>query len=180
MPRLETPRLILRPPEYSDAGSIAALIGDYEVSKNLSSVPHPYSLAEAYEYVTRAAANRARGEGFVFCILYKEDMALLGKCGLHLKNGIFELGYWIGKPYWGMGIATEAADKLVSFGFNALRCEQLSAGWFEDNPASGRVLEKLGFAVSGSARIASRARGCEVPCRRMTLTREQFGRKKAA
>jgi [ribosomal protein S5]-alanine N-acetyltransferase len=180
MPRLETYRLVLRPPEYSDAPAFTALLGDFEVAKNLSRAPHPYQLSDAYDFVSSAAQNRARGEGFIFSVLYKEDEALLGTCGLRLQDGVFDLGYWIGRPYWGMGIATEAARKLISFAFNSLKAESLTAGWFHDNPASGRVLEKLGFVPAGTAAHSCRARGHAVASNRMTLTRENFGRKKAA
>ena len=180
MPRLETHRLILRPPEYSDAPAITALIGDFDVAKNMVSVPHPYCETDAHDFVSRVSESRARGEGFAFAILYKEDEALLGACGLKLNEGIFELGYWVGKSYWGMGIATEAARKLISFAFNNLKAERLAAGWFYDNPASGRVLEKLGFTPDGAVARISRARCHEVACNMMTLTRENFGRKKAA
>jgi [ribosomal protein S5]-alanine N-acetyltransferase len=180
MPRLETSRLTLRPPEYSDAPRLAELIGDFDVSRNLATAPYPYGLTDAHEYVTRATAARARGEGFVFSVLYKADEAFLGACGLHLHEGIFELGYWIGKPYWGMGVATEAAGKVVSFAFNSLKAEELTAGWFQDNPASGRVLEKLGFVATGTKLHPCRARGGVFASNRMALTREGFGRKKAA
>jgi [ribosomal protein S5]-alanine N-acetyltransferase len=180
MPRLETHRLILRPPEYSDAPAITALLGDIDVAKNLITAPHPYREVDACDYVSRVSAARARGECFAFVVLYKEDEALLGACGLNLRDGVFDLGYWIGKPYWGMGIATEAATKVISFAFNSLRSERLSAGWFHDNPASGRVLDKLGFVASGTAIHRSLARGTTVACNRMALTRENFGRKKAA
>lgn len=180
MPRLETHRLVLRPPEYSDAPRMAALLSAFDVTKSLSSAPHPYALDDARAFVSRTAAMRARGEGFVFSILYKEDESLLGTCGLNLKNGVFELGYWIGKPYWGMGIATEAAGKVVSFAFNSLKAAELSAGWFQDNPASGRVLTKLGFAPTGTEWYPCRARNGVFACNRMQLTRQEFGRRMAA
>ncbi len=70
-----------------------------------------------------------------------------GCCGLHLReSGLFELGYWLGRPFWGHGYATEAARKLAGFAFSRLKATQLTAGYFHDNPASGRVLEKVGFA----------------------------------
>lgn len=180
MPRLETYRLILRPPEYSDAPRLAELLGDFDVARHTASAPHPYGVSDACDYVTRAAAQRARGEGFVFSVLFKEDEALLGACGLRLTDGVFELGYWIGKPYWGMGIATEAANKVASFAFNSLKAERLVAGWFQDNPTSGRVLSKLGFEPAGTAMHPCRARGGYYAANRMALTREGFGRKKTA
>ena len=104
----------------------------------------------------------------------------LGSCGLHLKDGRFELGYWLGKPFWGQGYATEAAKKLVSFAFHDLKATSLWAGWYHDNPASGRVLEKLGCRPDGVEPRHSLARGHAVYCHMVALTREQFGRKRAA
>jgi [ribosomal protein S5]-alanine N-acetyltransferase len=178
MPRLETERLLLRPPEYSDVPAMAALIGDYDVAKNLASVPHPYSEDDGRAFVSRTAEARAKGEGYCFAILRKEDLAFMGCCGLHLKDGRYELGYWLGKPFWNQGYATEAARKLASFAFHDLKAEGVWAGWFDDNPASGRVLEKLGARPDGAVPRASLARGHDVACHMMTLTREDFGRKK--
>lgn len=180
MPRLETRRLVLRPPEYSDAPRLAEYLNDVDVARNLSSPPHPFTEKNAYDFVTNAASRRAKGEGFLFSVLFKDDEALLGTCGLRLKDGIFELGYWVAKPYWGMGIATEAAEKVISFAFNGLKADSLTAGHFCDNPASARVLEKLGFVRTGSAMVPSRARGGEYEGFRLSLTRVQFGQKKAA
>ena len=178
MPRLETERLLLRPPEYSDVPAMAVLLGDYDVAKNLASVPHPYGEDDARTFVTRTAEARAKGEGYCFAILRKEDLAFVGCCGLHLKGGRYELGYWLGKPFWNRGYATEAARKLASFAFHDLKAEGVWAGWFHDNPASGRVLEKLGARPDGEVPRASLARGQDVPCHMVTLTREDFGRKK--
>ena len=180
MPRLETHRLLLRPPEYSDASAITTWLGDYDVAKNLASAPHPYREADALAFVTRAAERRARGEGFCFSVLRKPDELFLGDCALSLKDGRYEIGYWFGKPYWNQGYATEAVRRLLGFAFHDLKAEAVWAGWFHDNPASGRVLEKLGFRPDGASPRASLARGHEVTCHMMALTREQFGRKKAA
>ena len=179
MPRLETDRLLLRPPEFRDVPAIATWAGDWDVAKNLASVPHPYREDDAREFVARVAQRRALGEGHCFAVTRKLDGVFMGTCGLHLEDGRFELGYWLGKPFWRQGYATEAAKKVVSFAFRDLKATSLWAGWFEDNPASGRVLQKLGCRPDGAAPRASLARGREVTCHRMTLTREEFGRKKA-
>ena len=179
MLKLETGRLLLRPLEAGDAPAITGLIGDYDVTKNLSRSPHPYRESDAHEFLERVSRSRASGEGFVFVILRKADGVFMGTIGLDLRNGRFELGYWLGKPFWGLGFTTEAARKLLSFAFRELKAMEVTAGWFYDNPASGRVLEKLGFKPCGGEMIECRARGESVYCNRMTLTREDFGRKKA-
>jgi RimJ/RimL family protein N-acetyltransferase len=180
MPRLETDRLLLRPPEFRDVPAIATWAGDWDVAKNLACMPHPYREEDAREFVARAVEKLATGEGYCFAIERKRDGVFMGACGLHLKDGQFELGYWLGKPFWRMGYATEAAKRVVSFAFRDLKATSLWAGWFEDNPASGRVLQKLGCRPDGEAPRGSLARGSEVACRLMTLTREDFGRKRAA
>jgi RimJ/RimL family protein N-acetyltransferase len=178
MPRLETERLLLRLPEFRDVPAIATWIGDWDVAKNLASVPHPYSEDNAREFVTRAAEKRALGEGHCFAVTRKEDGAFMGACGLLLKDGRFELGYWLGKPFWRQGYATEAARKVVSFAFHDLKATSVWAGWYHDNPASGRVLQKLGCRPDGAQPRHSLARGHDVPCNMMALTREEFGRKR--
>ncbi|MGC9952940.1 MAG: GNAT family N-acetyltransferase [Rhizomicrobium sp.] len=180
MPRLETERLLLRPPEFRDVPAITTWIGDWDVAKNLASVPHPYREEDAREFVSRAVHKRAAGEGHCFAIERKEDGVFMGACGLLLKDGRFELGYWLGKPFWRQGYATEAARKVVSFAFHDLKAASIWAGWFHDNPASGRVLQKLGCRHDGAEPRKCLARGHEVTCNLMALTREEFGRKRAA
>ena len=99
----------------------------------------------------------------------------LGGCGVGLReNGDFELGYWLGKPYWGHGYATEAAQALARMALMELEVTRLIAGWFHDNPASGRVLEKLGFVPNGAEQRDCVSRGHAVYCNMMLLTPEHF------
>jgi RimJ/RimL family protein N-acetyltransferase len=178
---LETERLLLRPPHAADIAPMLPLIGEWEVAKNLGRVPHPYSLNDAQEFLVRNSEARARGQDYSFAIVRKEDGAFMGICGLHLReSGNFEFGYWLGKPYWKNGYATESALRLVSFGFRELKIERLLAGWFHDNPASGRVLAKLGCEPSGTEQRNCLARGHTVYCHIVTLTRESFAQRKAA
>jgi [ribosomal protein S5]-alanine N-acetyltransferase len=174
--RLETERLLLRPPEAGDAAFITPLIGDYDVAKNLSRVPHPYSEADAMAYIEKTAQERAKGEAYSFAIALKDGGAFIGCCGLHLKNGVFEFGYWLGKPYWGRGFATEAARRLVGFAFDDLKTARLVAGWYHDNPASGRVLAKIGCKPNGAEHRDCVARGHAVYCHLVTLDAGDFGR----
>jgi [ribosomal protein S5]-alanine N-acetyltransferase len=177
--RLETERLLLRPQEESDAARLALYLGDYEVAKNLSSVPHPYTEDDARSFIARSGADRARGEAYPFAVTRKDDGALIGGCGLRLKDdGVFEFGYWLGKPFWGRGYASEAARRVAGFAFHELKAPTLKAAWFHDNPASGRVLEKLGAVPAGVEHHDCLARGHAVYCHKVVLDRENFGRKR--
>ncbi|MGB8366129.1 MAG: GNAT family N-acetyltransferase [Rhizomicrobium sp.] len=176
--RLETERLLLRPPEAGDIARIVPLLGDYAVARNLSRVPHPYGAEDAQSFISRAAEERALGQTHVFAIVPKSDGALAGTCGLHLKDdGVFEFGYWLGQPYWGRGLASEAARRLAAFAFHDLDAPTLRAGWFHDNPASGHVLDKLGAVPAGVEHRDCLARGHAVYCHMVVLDRENFRRR---
>ena len=178
--RLETDRLILRPPEERDVPTIVALIGDYDVAKNLSTVPHPYSDNDARTYLVKAAENLARGTDYSFSIIRKEDGAHIGGTGLHLKDGKNEFGYWLGRPYWGKGYATEAAHRIVQFAFYEMLQPSVWAGWYHDNPASGHVLAKIGCKADGQDTRACMSRGHEVLCNLVTLDRVDYIDRRAA
>jgi RimJ/RimL family protein N-acetyltransferase len=178
---LESDRLLLRPPHAADISSLVPLIGDWDVAKNLSRVPHPYAQKDAQDYLVRAADSRARGTDYGFAILRKWDGVFVGSCGVHLRvGGHFELGYWLGKPFWGHGYATEAARRLASFAFRDLKVDKLVAGWFHDNPASGHVLEKIGFVPSGWEERDCVARGHAVYCHVVSLSAADFARQRKA
>jgi RimJ/RimL family protein N-acetyltransferase len=169
---LESERLILRPPRPSDIQSITVWLSDFDVAKMTSRVPYPYSEGDAEAFL-------ALGEAHCFVIQRKSDGLFMGMTGLRAEDG-HEFGYWLGKPFWGFGYATEAAHRLVSYAFVALVQDTVHAGWFYDNPASGRVLAKLGARHNGSAMRDCRARGRAVLCHDMLLTRADFLRKQAA
>lgn len=174
--RLETGRLILRRQNAGDVPVLAPLIGDFEVARNLSRVPFPYSETDAHEFLARADTQRAEGSDFSFGIERKSDGAFMGGCGAHRREAGWEFGYWLGKPYWGQGYATEAARRLVRFAFEDLRLPVLIAGWFYDNPASGRILAKLGCVPDGEEHRNSLARGHAVRCYNVRLDRDAFER----
>ena len=175
---LETERLILRPPCRADVVAMAGWLGDYEVSKNLAKVPHPYGEDDAEGFVV---LHEIQDEShYSFAIQRDADNAFLGCIGLHLEAEGWEFGYWLGRPFWGRGYATEAAQRLVQFAFEELLVSQLQAGWYHDNPASGHVLAKLGGRHNGSRMRDCRARGTKVLCHEMLLTRADFLRQEAA
>ncbi len=144
---LQTQRLNLRWPQLSDAKAIAENLGDYDVAKMTGSIPYPYFELSAEFWILQARAKWYSNAGFAYIITDKAG-TLLGCMDLFVnENGDMEIGYWIGKPYWGQGYASEAAAAVVSEAFDTLEIEHIDASHYKDNPASGRVLEKLGFAV---------------------------------
>jgi len=172
---LESKRLNLRPPRPTDIEAMAVWLGDYDVAKNLSRVPYPYSEEHAEEFLAMPPDGR-----HVFVIERKQGGTFLGLIGLHPDETGYEFGYWLGKPYWGQGFATEAADRLMTYAFESMGLEMVHAGWFVDNPASGHVLAKLGLRHNGSKLRFSRAREADVLCHDMLLTRADLLRKQAA
>lgn len=170
---LETARLLLRPPEDGDVAEFAPLIGRFAVAKNLSAVPHPYREADGFAWVTEMRAARAKGTDYVFALIRKYDGTFIGICAVHPWRD-FELGYWLGEPYWGTGYATEAGHRVAHFAFEELGATQLLSAYMYDNPASGRVLSKLGFLYTHDEMRACVSRAQEVLQHRMALTRERF------
>ena len=178
MSTLETERLLLRPASREDASFFTSALADYDIARQLSSVPYPYTEEDADVFIETVTKARAMGEAWVFTVLSKATATPVGCVGLHIKDGRYELGYWFAKPYWGRGFATEAARRVLAFTFGVVRADAVQAGWFHDNIASGRVLAKLGFTATHVESWPSRARGERVLCNRTLLTRENFGRKK--
>ena len=160
-PTLETRRLLLRPFEAGDAQAIANLAGDAAVADTTLNIPHPYTLADALAWIGTHAENFAQRREVVLAVVRKEDGALLGACGLVLspEHRRGELGYWVGKAYWGQGYCTEAARALVEYGFRTLGLERIYAQHFSRNPASGRVMQKLGMRHEGHLRHHIQKRG---------------------
>jgi RimJ/RimL family protein N-acetyltransferase len=153
---------------------MAVWLGDYDVSKMTSRIPHPYGEADAEAFLAGG-----KGSNLSFVIQRKTDNLFMGMIGLHPADD-YEFGYWLGKPFWGVGYATEAAARVVLFAFAELGRDYAHAGWFYDNPASGHVLAKLGARHNGSRMRDCRARGRKVLCHEMLLTRADFLRKQAA
>ncbi|MFQ4140368.1 GNAT family N-acetyltransferase [Nodosilinea sp. PGN35] len=152
-PVLYTARLVLRPFGLADGLAVVALAGDRAVAENTLSIPHPYSAAEAEEWISQRSAAWAEKKSINWAITLPEG-TLCGSVGLALypAYNMAELGYWIGRPYWGQGYATEAGAAVVEFGFSTLGLNRVNAVRFGDNPASGRVLEKLGLVQEGYRR----------------------------
>ena len=166
-PVVETRRLALRSPQAQDAIRLAVLANDAAIARMTLRMPHPYSVEDAEGFVLAVAGqDPARARTF---LIEHEDHGPVGVLGIFEDGDVApEVGYWIGRPYWGRGYATEALDAAVVWASRAWKRRALVAGHFDDNPASGRVLEKAGFLYTGEVRKGfSRARGQDARTRRM-------------
>lgn len=142
-----TARLLLRPGWAEDAPALAAAIADPAIVRNLTRAPWPYSEDDARAYLTAPRSDAL--PDFVIVKRTRGAPQLIGGCGISAReDGTPELGYWIARPYWGLGFATEAANAVMHIarasGLNGIR-----ASHFLDNPASAAVLRKLGFRPTG-------------------------------
>ena len=153
-PELRTERLLLRAFGPADAPLVPTLAGERDIALNTLNLPHPYERRHAEEWIAAHAGQLERREAVTFAITLAADRQLVGAMGLILDNGHrrAELGYWIGKPYWGNGYATEAGRAILRWAFDALDLHRVHASHFPRNPASGRVLRKLGMRHEGRLR----------------------------
>lgn len=163
-----TARLLLRPGFPEDAPALAAAIADQAIVRNLATAPWPYRMRDAEAFL--ASPRDPVLPSFLVFERTQAEPQLVGSCGLGRRpSGAVEMGYWIARAHWGRGIATEACVALIDIA-RALGFDSLEGSHFVDNPASGRVLEKLGFEALGIvAPRLSCARGAEVPARLMRL-----------
>lgn len=158
-----TERLLLRPGWADDAAALQAAINDEAVTKMLARVPWPYSLQDARDYLALPAQSQQ--PSFLIFDRAKGSAGLIGGVGIHDQDGLPEIGYWIASSHWGRGYATEAARAVVQLARHTLRIPRLVSGHFVDNPASGRVLRKIGFRPTGQIEQREcRSRGEQVPC----------------
>jgi len=149
-PRIETERLVLVPLMVEDAGWVGRESGRPEVARNLALVPEPNPALAAELFILAGRAREQTVGDVVRAVRLKTDNTPIGVIGAHARGeeGVYSFGYWYAPGAWGRGYATEAGHALI----NALRARgvtQLKAGYFSHNPASRRVLEKLGFALTG-------------------------------
>lgn len=153
-PTLETVRLVLRPLTRADAPEVRRLAGDREVAATTLNIPHPYPDGMAEAWIESLPHAYDAGEAVVFGIALHEGGELVGTCGLKLElpHARAEIGYWIGRDYWGRGVATEAARAVVEYAFTRLGIRRVFAHFYTRNPASGAVMRKLGMRYEGKLR----------------------------
>lgn len=176
LPSLHTPRLLLRAFALADEPHLVALAGNYEVAKNTLNIPHPYTTADAHRWVQLTQENYAQRTGYAFAIERKATSEFIGGIGLtlDLRCARAEAGYWLGQPYWGQGLASEALAAVLRFGFETLSLNKIYATHIPENPASGRVMLKNGMVKEGELVQHTRRDGRYHDLWQYRLTRAEY------
>ena len=146
-PEIKTERLLLRPFRREDGPCIHALLGEWDVAKMLAVVPHPYPAGAAEQWIATHAPRREAGTAYVFAITLNNEVC--GAIGIDKRGQDFVLGYWLGIPYWGQGLMSEAVAGVIDFAFTTLALPRLTSGHFAENDRSARILRKAGFTIVG-------------------------------
>jgi ribosomal-protein-alanine N-acetyltransferase len=179
IPTLKTARLILRPFATSDAPRVQQLAGAREIADTTATIPHPYPDGLAEEWIGKHAENFDSGKAVNLAITLAETGELVGAIslmGISRDHARAELGYWIGVPYWNRGYCTEAAAAVVAYGFAELGLNRITSHYFVRNPASGRVLEKIGMVHEGLLRQHLRRWDRFEDCVACAILRSEFRR----
>ncbi len=153
-PWLETERLVLREFRATDVDATIALANDPDIAHNTINIPHPYEREAAEAWIASHPGQWDRRTAVTYAVTDRGSGQLMGAVGLTIEDADqrAELGYWIGREYWGRGFATEAASAVIAWAFPALDLHRIHATHFPRNPASGSVLRKLGMRYEGLLR----------------------------
>lgn len=177
--RIETDRLVMRPLAPGDEAPLAAILADWDVTKNLGFVPHPFSLSDAAAWVAVTPKQIAAGTDYPLAVLDKASGHMVAGAGLDEMIDLgpsgreYDFGYWFGRDHWGKGLATECAVGLRDWAFEELRVGRLRASCLQSNPGSAGVLEKAGFLYVNTEMRHRPARGISalVECFRLDKPR---------
>jgi ribosomal-protein-alanine N-acetyltransferase len=153
-PTLMTERLLLRPFAGSDADEVHQILCEKEIAANTMHIPHPYPEGMAAEWIGVHPAKWEKGEGAIFAATMRTDGRIVAAVGLEIEppHRRAELGYWVARPFWNQGIATEGSRAVVAFGFAELGLHRVQATHYARNPQSGAVMRKLGMRHEGVLR----------------------------
>jgi RimJ/RimL family protein N-acetyltransferase len=151
LPTIQTARLTLRPFTLEDVPIVARLAADRDIASTTILIPHPYAEAHAENWIKTHEAAFAAAHSMDLAICDRSAGRVMGAIGLTFQpqHDRAEMGYWVGKPFWGRGFATEAAAAILAHAFAVLLYNRVSAYHFTRNPASGRVLRKIGMRHEG-------------------------------
>lgn len=147
-------RIFLKIPEMKDAKAIYKYARDKEIAR-YTTIPHPYKLKHAKEFIKKARQKLKKKEGYEFSIVLKETNEIIGGIGLNHVNKFnqnAEVGYWLAKRYWGQGLMSEAMNLILNFGFKKLKLHKIYARVYKPNKRSSRLLKKFGFKLEGNFR----------------------------
>lgn len=150
-PVLDTSRLTLRQFQLIDAPRVKELAGVRELAET-TFMPHPYKEGEAEMWIMNQYEDFKRRQMVNFAMELKASCELIGSIGLDLElaHQRAQMGFWVGLPYWNKGYCTEAASRVLEFGFTAMKLNRIYASHFTTNPASGHVLKKIGMHHEGT------------------------------
>jgi [ribosomal protein S5]-alanine N-acetyltransferase len=154
-PTLSTNRLTLRPFVLDDAWDVERLAGMREIADTTLNIPHPYPVGAATRWIETHPPAWAAGTGVTYAIVEASTGKLAGVVSLmqiHREFKRAELGYWIAVDQWNKGFATEASEALLDFGFRTMGLHRIESTHFVRNPASGKVMQKLGMQQEGIER----------------------------
>jgi RimJ/RimL family protein N-acetyltransferase len=151
LPTIQTGRLKIRPFTLDDVATVSRLAGERDIASTTILIPHPYAQVDAENWIKTHEAAFAAAHSMDLAVCDRAAGQVLGAIGLVFQpqHDRAELGYWIGKPYWGRGYATEAGSAVLAYAFTTLRYHRVGAYHFTRNPASGRVLQKIGMRHEG-------------------------------
>lgn len=169
----ETPRLRLRPLADSDRSRLVALAGDADVSRTTAFIPHPFADQDARDFIVKAAIEEAAGKARVFAVERRFEPGLIGCIAFALHGDAAEVSYWIGKPCWRQGLGGEAVVATVDFILGDAGIAEVTAQVLEENRASARLLEKVGFDFRGAG-TGCGGRCSGRPIRLYGLSREKW------
>ncbi len=150
---LQTPRLLLRPFALPDAPEIERMLGEFEVARGTLNIPHPYPPGDAARWIETRPQQWKEGIHSL-AIVRRADDTLLGSVTLTVqaRHDHAEVGYWIGREHWNEGYMSEALRAMLRYGFDTLGLHRVYATYFTRNPASGRVMQKVGMRHEGTLR----------------------------
>lgn len=175
--RIETRRLWLRWPRLADAAAVARLAGEKAVAEMTAQIPHPYPDGEAERHIGACRTDNIAGRSLALVVAPQErpnDILGMVRIGPGQVGAAPHLGYWLGMPFWGRGLATEAARAMIDAFFAYTPARDLASSARVINPASRRVLEKCGFAFRSTGLVALNARGGVYPADDFVLDRRMW------
>lgn len=180
IPVLETERLRLRPFTLADAARVEELASDRRIAATTLQIPHPYPKGEAAEWISAQRQLVVKGNLYTFAMTTKRENTCIGAITLRVnkQHQRAEIGYWLGVPYWGCGYTSEAARRLVVYGFEELELNRIYASIMVKNEASRKVLVKSGLRAEGVLPKHIKKWGVFEDVEVFGLTREEYARNK--
>jgi RimJ/RimL family protein N-acetyltransferase len=176
IPTLKTERLLLRSLTLDDAEDIQRLAGDNDIARMTNAIPHPFEDGVAEAWINLCRRQLEKEKEHVFAVTLKDTCEFVGIVGMLLEASAdrAEIGYWIGKPWWGKGYCTEAVRAAMDYGFKTVKLNRIHAHHFAHNPASGRVMQKLGMQHEGHLRQHAKRDGQYIDCEVYGILKEEW------